>query len=245
MSRRAWLRLLSAAALLVLACAVLSTEVPASKTWSFWTTPLTGKVIVLDAGHGGVDGGASSRDGVIEKDINLAIVLYLRDYLQQAGALVYLTREGDYDLAEEGVKGYSKRKTQDLKARVKTIQDRKPNLVVSVHLNSVPSSKWSGAQSFYYSGSKEGERLASILQKEIKDSLGNTNRTAITNDKVYLLNSLSMPTALVEIGFLSHPEESRLLADETYQKKVAAALYRGILRYTSGEDLPPKARPNA
>ncbi|CAM3973194.1 N-acetylmuramoyl-L-alanine amidase CwlD [Cohnella lubricantis] len=242
-SRKAWLRLLSAAALLVLACTVLSSEVPVSKTWSFWTTPLTGKVIALDAGHGGVDGGASSRDGIIEKDINLAIVLYLRDYLQQAGALVYLTREGDYDLAGSGVQGYSKRKTEDLKARVKTIQDRRADLVVSVHLNSVPSSKWSGAQSFYYSGSKEGQRLATAIQQEIKESLGNTTRTAIANDKVYLLNTLTMPTALVEIGFLSHPEESQLLADETYQKKVAASLYRGILRYSSGEGASRNARP--
>lgn len=242
MTGRGWLRLISVAALLALAVTVLSTEVPSSKTWTFWTTPLTGKVIAIDAGHGGADGGAESRDGIIEKDINLAIALYLRDYLQQAGALVYLTREGDYDLASEGVKGYSKRKTEDLLARVKKIQDRKADLTVSIHLNSVPSPKWSGAQTFYYSGSADGARLAAVIQRELKESIGNTNRTAITNDKVYLLKSLPMPTALVEIGFLSHPGEARLLADETYQKKVAASLYRGILRYVSGEDSAAKNR---
>lgn len=240
---RSWLRLLSVAALAVLACIVLFADMPATKTWTFWTTPLTGKVIALDAGHGGADGGAVSRAGVIEKDINLAIVLYLRDYLQQAGALVVLTREGDYDLAGEGVKGYSKRKTEDLLARVRTIREKKADLAISIHLNSVPSARWSGAQTFYSSASSpDSARLASILQREIKETLGNTNRTALTNDKVYLLKSLPMPTALVEIGFLSHPEESRMLADESYQKKVAASLYRGVLRYASGEDRPDKAK---
>ncbi|WP_035155156.1 N-acetylmuramoyl-L-alanine amidase CwlD [Cohnella thermotolerans] len=241
-TRSGWLRLLSVAALLVLAGAVLSTEMPSAKTWTFWTTPLTGKVIALDAGHGGADGGAVSRDGVIEKDINLAIALYLRDYLQQAGALVILTREGDYDLAEEGVKGYSKRKTEDLKRRVQTIQERKADLAVSIHLNSVPSSKWSGAQTFYSPNVPDSARLATVIQGEIKETLGNTNRTALTNSTVYLLKSLPMPAALVEIGFLSNPGEARMLADENYQKKVAAALYRGILRYSAGEGPPPKTR---
>ncbi|RUS44300.1 N-acetylmuramoyl-L-alanine amidase CwlD [Cohnella sp. AR92] len=234
-TRRGWLRLSAAAALLVIAVTVLYSEIPTAKTWTFWTTPLSGKVIALDAGHGGPDGGAESQSGIIEKDINMAIVHYLRDYLQQAGALVILTREGDYDLAGKDVKGYSKRKTQDLLSRVELIQSRKADLALSIHMNSVPSPNWSGAQSFYFSGRQESIRLATVIQSEIRETLGNTNRTAIKNDKVYLLRTLTMPTALIEIGFLSHPQEARLLADEDYQKKVAAALYRGILRYSSGE----------
>ena len=235
-TKRGWLRLAAAAGLLVLALTVLFAESPSTKTWTFWTTPLTGKIIALDAGHGGADGGAESRSGIIEKDINMAIVQYLRDYLQQAGAIVILTREGDYDLAGKDVKGYSKRKTEDLLSRVELIQSRKADLALSIHMNSVPSPNWSGAQSFYFSGREESIRLAAVIQREIRESLGNTNRTAIKNDKVYLLKTLTMPTALVEIGFLSHPREARLLADEEYQKKVAAALYRGVLRYVSGED---------
>ena len=196
--------------------------------------PLSGKSIVLDAGHGGPDGGAVSRTGAIEKDLNLAIVLYLRDYLQQAGALVTLTREGDYDLAKPDTKGYSKRKTEDLLKRADKIGEQKADLTLSIHMNSIPSPKWSGAQTFYYSDNTEGKRLADDIQMEIRTSLENTDRIAKTNDTVYLLKTSKMPTALVEVGFLSHPGESRLLADEAYQKKVAAAVYRGILRYMTG-----------
>ncbi|WP_241158573.1 N-acetylmuramoyl-L-alanine amidase CwlD [Cohnella candidum] len=228
-----------AAGLVALTAAVFLTEIPSSRTWSYWSLPLSGKVIVLDAGHGGADGGAVSREGTIEKDINLAIVLHLRDYLQQAGALVTLTREGDYDLAKPGTKGYSKRKTQDLLERVGLINGRKADMVLSVHMNSIPSPKWSGAQTFYFSGNVEGSRLAADIQAEIRTALGNTERVAKPNDTVYLLKTLEMPAALVEVGFLSHPEEARLLADENYQKKVAAAIYRGVLRFSTGKSDQP------
>jgi len=234
-NRTGALRLAALAGLLALAAVMLLADVPSVRTWSYWTLPLTGKVIALDAGHGGPDGGASSREGVIEKDINLAIVLYLRDYLQQAGALVTLTREGDYDLAAPETKGYSRRKTEDLKKRVEQIRGKKADLAVSIHLNSIPSAKWSGAQTFYAGQHPDSPRLAAVIQDEIRNSLGNTNRVALRKDTVYLIRQLDLPSALVEVGFLSNPGEARLLADEQYQKKVAAAIYRGILRFSSGE----------
>lgn len=245
-TRRGASRLGAMAALAALLGVLLWAEIPAMETGgsTYLRTPLTGKTIVLDAGHGGVDGGAVSRDGVIEKDINMALVLQLRDYLQQAGAVVYLTREGDHDLADSDVKGYSKRKTQDLLKRTALIEKKSPYLALTIHMNSVPSAKWSGAQTFYYPSNTEGGRLATLVQAEIRESVGNTNRVALTKDNVYLLKALKMPTALVEVGFLSNPDESRLLAGEGYQTKVAAALYRGILRYAEGEGkvkaMPPK-----
>src|SRR5690554_2940365 len=96
-------------------------EMPTVKTWETWSLPLTGKVIVVDAGHGGPDGGAVSQDGVIEKEINLTMSFQLRDYLQQAGALVYLTREDDRDLADE--RGQGSRKRQDLHRRAQIVQE--------------------------------------------------------------------------------------------------------------------------
>ncbi len=232
---RGWLRLGVAAALVAITGVVFFARIPSSSTWSQWSLPLAGKVIALDAGHGGADGGAVSREGTIEKDLNLAIVLYLRDYLQQAGAMVMLTREGDYDLADPEIRGSSKRKTGDLLERVRRIENRKVDYVVSIHMNSIPSPRWSGAQTFFYSGNPEGRRLAENIQHELRTVLENTNRVAKTNDTVYLLKALKIPTALVEVGFLSHPEEARLLADETYQKKVAAAVYRGILTFSAGK----------
>ncbi|MED5019984.1 N-acetylmuramoyl-L-alanine amidase CwlD [Paenibacillus chibensis] len=228
-------KLLMGMCLLIVFIAVASFNIPAVKTTGHWSLPLSGKVIALDAGHGGPDGGAVSKQGVIEKDVNLAITLYLRDYLQQAGAVVYLTREGDYDLANEDTKGYSKRKTEDLKQRAKLIQDTKADLFLSIHLNSYPSSRWSGAQTFYYPNHSDNAVLATLVQDEIKRNLENTDRVAKTVNTVYLLQALKMPSALVEVGFLSHPEESQLLRDESYQQKVAAAVYKGMLRYLSGE----------
>ncbi|NMO97479.1 N-acetylmuramoyl-L-alanine amidase CwlD [Paenibacillus lemnae] len=221
--------------LLALLIAVVTYEIPSSKTVQYWSLPLAGKVIALDAGHGGPDGGAVSRQGIIEKDINLAVTLYLRDYLQQAGALVVLTREGDQDLASPDTKGYSKRKSEDLKNRVRLIESKQADLFVSIHLNSIPSNRWSGAQTFYPPNKDESKRMAELIQSEIRHNLENTQRLAKTDDNIFLLRALNIPSALVEVGFLSHPVESEMLRDEKYQQKVAASVYKGILRYTAGE----------
>jgi N-acetylmuramoyl-L-alanine amidase len=230
------LKLLLSAMLVALVVFIYAYELPTTKTWSDWTLPLSGKTIALDAGHGGPDGGAESKDGVIEKDINLAITLRLRDYLQQAGAIVVLTRETDTDLAESGTKGYSKRKTQDLHNRADLIQNNNADMFLSIHLNSIPSDKWRGAQTFYYLNNPDNPNLAALIQSELRRNLENTDRVAKLADKtVYLLKTLKIPSALVEVGFLSNPEEAKLLADENYQKMLAASVYQGILRYYAGE----------
>ncbi|WP_261303065.1 N-acetylmuramoyl-L-alanine amidase CwlD [Paenibacillus andongensis] len=230
------LKLVLSTLLVALVVFIYVYELPATKTWSEWTLPLSGKTIALDAGHGGPDGGASSKEGVVEKDINLAITLHLRDYLQQAGAIVVMTRETDTDLAEAGTKGYSKRKTQDLHKRADLINENNADLFLSVHLNSIPSQKWRGAQTFYYPNNPNNPNLAALIQLELRKNLENTDRVAKMADKtVYLLKTLKIPSALVEVGFLSNPEEARLLASEKYQKMVAASVYQGILRYYAGE----------
>ncbi|WP_409343391.1 N-acetylmuramoyl-L-alanine amidase CwlD [Paenibacillus sp. MBLB4367] len=230
------LKMVSTAVLVLMIGFIFSYELPSTKTWTYWTMPLSGKVIALDAGHGGPDGGAeSSPKGIIEKDVNLAISLYLRDYLQQAGALVVMTREQDNDLASPDTKGLSRRKTEDLQKRVEFIRKQKSDLMISIHLNSYPSSKWSGAQTFFYPSHKDNFTLANLIQNELKHNLENTDRVSKQVDTVFLLKSLQIPAALVEVGFLSNPEESRLMAQEGYQKKVAASIYQGILRYYSGE----------
>lgn len=228
------LKLIMSAVVLAMMVYMFAYELPSSHTWTHWTMPLSGKVIALDAGHGGPDGGAESKEGIIEKDVNLAISLYLRDYLQQAGAVVFMTREEDKDLASGDTKGYSKRKTEDLLARVDLISKKKANLVISVHLNSVPSARWDGAQAFYYPSNVDNSSLAFFIQDELRKSL-NTDREALTKQDVYLLKALKMPSVLVEVGFLSNPDEARLMATPGYQQKVAASVYQGILRYASGE----------
>ena len=218
---------------------VLFNTFPFAKTWSPWSLPLSGKIIAIDAGHGGPDGGAVSQSGTVEKDINLAITLYLRDYLQQSGAVVLLTRESDTDLANQETKGLAKRKREDLVRRAQLITEKKTDFMVSVHLNSIPSPKWRGAQTFYTANNPENATLAAHIQTELKRNLENTDRLAKPIDKtVYLLKALNIPSVLVEVGFLSNAEEARLLSQPEYQQKLAACMYQGILKYASGEKLP-------
>lgn len=222
----------------ILVAVLLGRHTPASQSWTYWSMPLAGKTVVIDAGHGGIDGGAVSKSGVIEKDINLAIAFYLRDYLQQSGAAVVLTREGDYDLANPDTSVIRKRKTEDLLKRVSTIQQSGASVVVSIHMNSIPSEKWSGAQTFYYPNHQDNSLLAALIQDEIKRNLGNTTRLPALKKGVYVLEAVkTIPTALVEVGFLSNPGEAGRLADPDYQKQVAAAVYQGLLRYASGEKI--------
>ncbi|ANE46816.1 N-acetylmuramoyl-L-alanine amidase [Paenibacillus swuensis] len=234
-------RLSKLALFMILAMAmvmVFTYKLPSTKTWTYWTLPLSGKTIAIDAGHGGPDGGASSKLGVIEKEINLAIALQLRDYLQQAGAIVIMTREEDKDLADEGTKGYSRRKSEDLLKRAQFIKSNQANLMVSIHMNAIPSDKWSGAQTFYYDKHQDNQLLAALIQDEIKNNLQNTTRQVKkVPHEVFLLKAMDIPAALVEVGFLSNLREAELLADASYQKKVAASIYTGILRYYSGEKL--------
>jgi N-acetylmuramoyl-L-alanine amidase len=209
------------------------------KSWESWNLPLTGKVIYLDPGHGGPDGGAVG-GSTLEKDISLSITLLVRDYLQEQGALVLLTREEDVDLADEDTSGYSRRKAEDLKKRVKLINDSEADLFLSIHLNAIPSARWSGAQTFYYGRFIENEHVAKYIQDELRRNLENTERVAKPIGGVYLLKNTEKPGALVEVGFLSNPQEEKLLSTEQYQAKVAASIYNGILRYFSNEKNPPE-----
>jgi N-acetylmuramoyl-L-alanine amidase len=209
------------------------------KSWESWNLPLTGKVIYLDPGHGGPDGGAVGNN-TLEKDISLSITLLLRDYLQEQGALVLLTREEDVDLADEDTSGYSRRKAEDLKKRAKLINESEADLFLSIHLNAIPSARWSGAQTFYNGRFIENEEVAKYIQDELRRNLENTERVAKPIDGVYLLKNSEKPGALVEVGFLSNPQEEKLLNSEQYQEKVAASIYNGILRYFSNEKNPPE-----
>ncbi|WP_026688573.1 N-acetylmuramoyl-L-alanine amidase CwlD [Alteribacter aurantiacus] len=209
-----------------------------SKDSAGLSLPLSGKVIVLDPGHGGIDGGASSRAGDLEKDIALQITFILRDYLQESGALVLMTREGDHDLAAEGTKRIRSRKVEDLKRRVALINESDADLFISLHLNAIPTPQWSGAQTFYNRAVEKSDVLAKQIQAEIIRNLENTNRDARPINSIYLMQQSKIPGALVEVGFLSNPTEAELLKSKDYQQSVAASIYEGILRYSYDEPIP-------
>ncbi|CEH30926.1 N-acetylmuramoyl-L-alanine amidase CwlD [Aneurinibacillus migulanus] len=205
------------------------------ESWSTWSLPLSGKIIVVDAGHGGPDGGAKSKAGLIEKDVTLPISLFLRDFLQEAGALVVMTRETDIDLANPGTKGLSKRKTEDLLSRARLIKEKEADLLISIHLNAIPSPRWKGAQTFYSPTLKGSGQVAHLIQDEIKRVVNNTDRTAKKTGDIFILRAVECPAALVEVGFLSNEQEAKLMESSQYQKQMANAVYQGILRYYSGE----------
>lgn len=205
-------------------------------TYSTWSLPLAGKTIVLDPGHGGVDGGAVGKDETLEKGISLIVAKKLKSYLQQTGAVVYLTREKDTDLANPDTRGLARRKAEDIRNRLQIINDKEADFFISVHLNALPSTKWSGAQTFYYPKSDKSEHLAKMIQAEIIRNLENTDRTALPITGMYLLKHAEAPGALVEIGFLSNERERELLKKTDYQEKMAASIYEGILRYVT-EDI--------
>lgn len=204
-------------------------------SWNSWNLPLSGKVIILDPGHGGPDGGASGGD-VLEKDIALSISKMVRDYLQEQGALVIMTREQDEDLAGD-VQGYRARKQADLIQRVSLINDSQADLFLSIHLNAFPSSKSSGAQTFYTLRYSENKEVAKFIQAEFIDNLENTKRQAKVIDNVYIMKYAKKPGALIEVGFLSNGEERNQLIKTAYQNKVAISIYEGIMRFYTEEPL--------
>ena len=234
---RKWSKRFGIASGVIVLLFIINYKFAIDSSWDAWHLPLSGQVIVLDPGHGGPDGGAVGNN-VVEKDIALTISLKLRDYLQEAGALVIMTREIDTDLASKETKGLSNRKAEDLRKRVELINDGSNDLFVSIHLNAIPSSRWSGAQTFYNPVNEESKSLSRFIQAEIKRNLENTNRLAKNMDSVYLLKEAQIPGALVEVGFLSNPTERELLNTETYQNKVAASIYQGIIRYSTNEPVP-------
>lgn len=233
-----WWGLLLGAALALAAVLVIIPVFFSTEDSTGYGVPLSGKMIVIDPGHGGVDGGATSKSGLLEKDVSLEISLILRDYLQEAGALVIMTREEDKDLASADTKKIRSRKVEDLKERVRRINSSEADLFISIHLNAIGEARWSGAQTFYNRAIEGNENLAKHVQNELVRNLENTTRLAKPIQNVYLIQQAAIPGALVEVGFLSNPVEAELLGDIKYQQKVAASIYTGILRYTNNEPLP-------
>ncbi|NEU32512.1 N-acetylmuramoyl-L-alanine amidase CwlD [bacterium LRH843] len=207
-------------------------------SWSTWNLPLSGKMIVIDPGHGGMDGGAVSKSGLLEKDLSLEIGERLRDYLQGSGALVLMTREDDHDLAGKGTERVRSRKEEDLKRRVDLVNHSDADLFISIHMNAIPSPRWSGAQTFYNRAIPENEAIAKFVQDQIRENLENTTRLAMPIHNIYLLKHAEIPGILVEAGFLSNPGEAALLETDKYQEKVAASIYQGVMRYYTNEKEP-------
>lgn len=187
---------------------------------------LLGKVIYIDPGHGGLDPGTVYKN-IYEKDINLEICKKLQKKLEEEGAIVYMTRYGDYDLS----KSYTgSRKKSDLNNRAKIINDSNADLYISIHLNSISSSTWSGAQVFYDDVNKNNYDLAILMQEQLKKDL-KTNREVKEISTMLMNRKITIPGILIEVGFLSNPNDRYLLQKANYQYKIVESIKKGIIKY--------------
>lgn len=186
---------------------------------------LLGKVIVLDAGHGGVDVGAQNGQ-IIEKDLNLILVKKLQQELSSRGAIVHLTRKDENDLSNSSVN----RKRNDLYNRAKYINQISPDMYISIHLNSTTSPNWKGLQVFYNSKNKDNQNIATVITNYLKQNISSV-RDIKQNNTYYMYKYINSPGVLIEAGFISNPGENYLLRQEWYQNKLTKLISNSIEIY--------------
>ena len=204
------------------------------KTRQTIAAPLGNKVILVDPGHGGIDAGASE-GGIKEKDLNLEIAMILKSYIEENGGICYMTRVEDTNTADPNRGKGTSQKMSDLKMRKKNIEDYKADVFVSIHMNKFGQSQYKGLQVFYDDNIPESKRLGEEIQETVKSVVkdGNNRKAKATGDKIYVLKGNTVPSALVECGFLSNNEERELLKTPEYQRKLAWGIYLGIMNFFS------------
>ena len=190
-------------------------------------------IVVVDAGHGGIDPGKIGVNGIYEMDINLAISYKVSEILDKEDVKVIMTRKDDNGLYKDSD---TNKKMADMTSRIDIINKSKADLVVSIHQNSFTSSEARGAQVFYYKESAKGEQLAECIQKKLR-LMDETNTRDKKNDgDYYILKKSNPPAVIVECGFLSNEEEMKLLSTDAYQEKVAKAIASGIKEYLKSNE---------
>ena len=186
---------------------------------------LLGKTIYIDPGHGGKDSGTTYKN-ILEKDINLIMSKKIEKYLISKGATVYLTRESDKDLSKTTIN----RKRNDLTNRAKLINNSNADMYISIHLNYISNSKWQGLQIFYNNKNKENEILANKLTTYLKEYTNNIREPKYENN-YYMYKRINIPGILIELGFLSNPNDRYRLTRDNYQEELAKNIANSIEKY--------------
>ncbi len=194
------------------------------------SVPAAQKMIILDAGHGGLDGGCSTPDGKTEKVINLNIMLSVKDLCEFFGMPVEATRLKDTSIHDKGVKGIRNQKMSDMDNRLAVFNKYSDAVCISIHQNTFTDPQYSGAQMFYSENLPENEQLASIMQNLFVQNLqpDNQRETKPCGNELFLCHYSENPSLMIECGFLSNPEEAARLTDKNYQKLVAFTVFTGI-----------------
>ncbi len=193
-----------------------------------YTSPKPNFTVVIDAGHGGIDGGSVGKElNTKESDLNLIYAQRLEYFLRQAGFNVVQTRKTKDGLYSTGTKSYKK---DDMKKRKEIIENTNPDLIISIHMNSFPLSSAKGAQTFYDEGNDAGKRLADCIQESFVKNLNNAKK-ASKNGDYYMVTCTPLPSVIVECGYLSNAEEEKLLISPDYQDKICYSILCGILQF--------------
>lgn len=188
--------------------------------------------VVLDAGHGEPDGGAVSINGTKEADINLKITLKIKDLLEQNGIIVILTRTDENEIYDDNAKTISQKKKSDLKNRVKIANESNADIYVSIHLNKINDTRYCGWQTFYKAKNESGKKLAFSIQNGMNNTIPKENkRTPLEISNIYIIDNITIPTCIVECGFLSNLEEEKQLLSDEYQQQLALGISNGIIDY--------------
>lgn len=195
-------------------------------------TPVSGKTVVLDAGHGVPDEGAQSSNGTTEAQTNLKIALKVQNLLEQSGCNVILTRSDENAIYDLDANTLKEKKISDIHNRVKIGNESSADIFVSIHLNKIPQSQYYGWQCFFKSGSEDSIKLAKKIQENLNKSIQKENtRVPMKLDTVYIMKHVEIPISIVECGFLSNPEEEKQLLNDDYQNRLSWGIYNGITSY--------------
>jgi N-acetylmuramoyl-L-alanine amidase len=194
--------------------------------------PVSRPVVILDPGHGGIDGGAQA-NGIVEKGINLAIAQNLRDLLSVQGFHVIMTREDDRSIHDEGITQIARQKRSDLHNRLAIMEDHPEAIFISIHQNQFPQPSCQGAQIFYSQNRLESQKLAQAIQESFQRNLQPENSRQIkpAQNNLFLLYEAKIPAVMAECGFLSNPQESQKLAETEYQEQVAFTIFDGLMDF--------------
>ncbi|MHB8124482.1 MAG: N-acetylmuramoyl-L-alanine amidase [Desulfitobacteriaceae bacterium] len=198
------------------------------KDQKIWSWTMGSKVVVIDAGHGGVDPGAVSKNRVLEKDITLAVSKLLKNFIQLSGGKAIMVREDDRDLGT--AEGLLKRKREDLAQRLQLALDSQADVYLSIHANSFPNENLNGPQVFFHSDSPDSKVLAQSIQQTLNQMV-NGKRVAKGNKEFFILKKARQASVTIEVGFLSNQAEEGLLKDPQYQQKLAWSIYQGLCEY--------------
>lgn len=192
--------------------------------------------VVVDAGHGGMDGGAVGSTGVLEKDLNLQVAKKLETIITENGGQVIMTRTEDISIHDESETTVRGQKRSDLRKRRDIAQKSNADVFISVHMNKFEQSQYRGAQIFYADDAKSKEFAASIKQAIEPISEKSAEReTKKAYDTMYILKGAKIPSVIVECGFVSNPEEEKLLMSEEYQQQLAQAIYDGLCHFRDNQ----------